>query len=79
MINKNNLNVKNINKRAWRNGSVSDSRSAGWGFKSLCPQTFFYKKSYNKGIRLIKKYVFKLYKLMKETLKEISSEDEQDA
>ena len=37
------------------------------------------KKSDNKGIRLIKKYVFKLYKLMKETLKEISSEDEQDA
>ena len=37
------------------------------------------KKSDNKGIRLIKKYVFKLYKLMKETLKETSSEDEQDA
>ena len=32
------------------------------------------KKSDNKGIRLIKKYVFKLYKLMKET----SSKDEQD-
>ena len=37
------------------------------------------KKSDNKGIRLIKKYVFKIYKLMKETLKEASSEDEQDA
>ena len=37
------------------------------------------KKSDNKGIRLIKKYVFKLYKLMKETLKETSSEKEQDA
>ena len=37
------------------------------------------KKSDNKGIRLIKKYVFKLYKLMKETLKETSSKDEQDA
>ena len=35
------------------------------------------KKSDNKGIRLIKKYVFKLYKLMKETLKEASSKDEQ--
>ena len=33
------------------------------------------KKSDNKGIRLIKKYVFTLYKLMKET----SSEDEKDA
>ena len=33
----------------------------------------------NKGIRLIKQYVFKLYKLMKETLKETSSKDEQDA
>ena len=37
------------------------------------------KKSDNKGIRLIKKYVFKLYKLMKEILKETSSEKEQDA
>ena len=36
------------------------------------------KKSDNKGIRLIKKYVFKLYKLMKETLKETSSKDEKD-
>ena len=37
------------------------------------------KKSDNKGIRLIKKYIFKIYKLMKETLKEASSEDEQDS
>ena len=37
------------------------------------------KKGDNKGIRLIKKFVFKIYKLMKETLKETSSEDEQDA
>ena len=37
------------------------------------------KKSDNKGIRLIKQYVFKIYKLMKETLKETSSEKEQDA
>ena len=37
------------------------------------------KKSDNKGIRLIKKYVLKLYKLMKETLKETFSEDEQEA
>ena len=37
------------------------------------------KKRDNKGIRLIKKYVFKLYKLMKETLKETSSKEEQDA
>ena len=37
------------------------------------------KKKDNKGIRLIKKYVFKIYKLMKETLKETSSKDEQDA
>ena len=36
------------------------------------------KKRDNKGIRLIKKYVFKIYKLMKETLKETSSEDKQD-
>ena len=36
------------------------------------------KKSDNKGIRLIKKYVFKLYKLRKEILKETSSEDKQD-
>ena len=35
------------------------------------------KKRDNKGIRLIKKYVFILYKLMKETLKETSSKDEQ--
>ena len=33
------------------------------------------KKSDNKGIRLIKQFVFKLYKLMKET----SPEEEQDA
>ena len=33
----------------------------------------------HKGIRLIKQYVFRLYKLMKETLKETSSEKEQDA
>ena len=33
------------------------------------------KKSDNKGIRLIKKFVFKIYELMKET----SSVDEQDA
>ena len=37
------------------------------------------KKSDNKGIRLIKKFVFKIYKLMKETSKETSSVDEQDA
>ena len=37
------------------------------------------KKRDNKGIRLIKQYVFKLYKLMKETLKETSSKNEQDA
>ena len=37
------------------------------------------KKSDNKGIRLIKKFVFKIYKLMNETLKETSSEKEQDA
>ena len=37
------------------------------------------KKRDNKGIRLIKQYVFKIYKLMKETLKETSSEDKQDA
>ena len=39
----------------------------------------FFIKSDNKGIILIKKYVFKLYKLMKEKLKETSSKDEQDA
>ena len=33
----------------------------------------------NKGVRLIKKFVFKIYKLMKETLKETCSEEEQDA
>ena len=37
------------------------------------------KKSDNKGIRLIKKFVFKIYKLMKETSKETSSVEEQDA
>ena len=37
------------------------------------------KKGDNKGIRLIKKFVFKIYKLMKEILKETSSEDQQDA
>ena len=37
------------------------------------------KKKDNKDIRLIKQYVFKLYKLMNETLKETSSEKEQDA
>ena len=26
--------------KAWRNGSVFDSRSTGWGFKSLCLQAF---------------------------------------
>ena len=36
-------------------------------------------KGDNKGIRLIKKFVFKIYKLMKETLKETSSEDQQEA
>ena len=33
------------------------------------------KKRHNKDIRLIKQYIFKLYKLMKETLKETPSED----
>ena len=42
MKNKNNIIIQLINKRAWRNGSVSDSRSAGWGFKSLCPQIFLF-------------------------------------
>ena len=37
------------------------------------------KKGDNKGIRLIKKFVFKIYKLMKEFLKETSSKDQQDA
>ena len=37
------------------------------------------KKGDNKGIRLIKKYVFKIYKLMKETFKETSSADQQEA
>ena len=37
------------------------------------------KKSDNKDIRLIKKYIFKIYKLMKETSKETSSVKEQDA
>ena len=37
------------------------------------------KKRDNKGIRLIKQYVFKIYKLMKGTLKETTLEDEQDA
>ena len=55
--------------------------------KSLLDSIFYWyyskdlkdKKGDNKGIRLIKQYVFKLYKLMKETLKETSSKDEQDA
>ena len=34
------------------------------------------KKSDNKAIRLIKQYVFKLYKLIKETLKETSLEED---
>ena len=37
------------------------------------------KKGDNKGIRLIKKFAFKIYKLMKEILKETSSEDQLDA
>jgi hypothetical protein len=37
------------------------------------------KKDDNKGIRLINKFDFKIYKLMKETLKETSSEEQQDA
>ena len=37
------------------------------------------KKRDNKDIRLIKQYVFKIYNLMKGTLKEISSEDEQES
>ena len=49
--------------------------------KSLLDSIFYWyysedlqaKKSDNKGIRLIKKYVFKLYKLLKETLNETSS------
>ena len=38
-----------------------------------------HKKRDNKGIRLIKQYYFKIYKLMKGTLKETSWEDEKDA
>ena len=37
------------------------------------------KKGDNKGIILIRKFMFKIYKLMKETLKETSSEDQQEA
>ena len=37
------------------------------------------KKKDNKGIRLIKQCVFKLFKLMKEILKETSSKNEQNA
>ena len=37
------------------------------------------KNNNNKGIRLIKKFVFKIYKLVKETSKETSSVEEQDA
>ena len=40
------LNLNNVNLKAWRNGSVSDSRSAGWGFKSLCLH-FFLKYFFN--------------------------------
>ena len=63
------------------------SRVGLFVYKTLLDSIFYWyyskdlqaKKSDNKGIRLIKKYVFKIYKLMKETLKEASSEDEQDA
>ena len=55
-----------------------------WGFWVRVPAGLSFllnkdlqaKKSDNKGIRLIKKYVFKLYKLRKETLKETSSEED---
>ena len=34
-----NLSVANFDKGVWRNGSASDSRSEGWEFESLCPQS----------------------------------------
>ena len=34
-----NLSFPIFDKGVWRNGSASDSRSEGWEFESLCPQT----------------------------------------
>ena len=52
-----------------------DYGSGDWGFESLRGRNFFpFKKGDNKGVRLIKKFVFKIYKLMKETC----SEEDQD-
>ena len=31
------LHAARVSEGAWRNGSASDSRSAGWEFESLCP------------------------------------------
>ena len=36
--------------KAWRNGSVFDSISRGWGFKSLCLQSFYFKCILCEGI-----------------------------
>ena len=52
------------------------SRVGLFVYKTLLDSIFYWyyskdlqaKKSDNKGIRLIKKYVFKIYKIMKETL-----------
>ena len=35
--------------KAWHNGSAFDSRSRGWGFKSLCLQSFFFFKELNQN------------------------------
>ena len=64
----------NVLDNATKNKTLLDSIFYWYYSKDLQ-----YKKRDNKGIRLIKQYVFKIYKLMKGTLKETSSEDEQDA
>ena len=79
MDNKNNINIELLTRGHGATVACLTPDQQVGGSNPSVLRLFFYKKSYNKGIRLIKKYVFKLYKLMKETLKEISSEDEQDA
>ena len=68
----------------WSSGMILPLGGRGRGFDSRrAPENFFFiiakdlkdKKGDNKGIILTKKFVYKIYKLMKETL----TVEEQDA
>ena len=78
------INFYNIQLGPWSSGMILPLGGRGRGFDSRrAPENFFFiiakdlkdKKCDNKGIILTKKFVYKIYKLMKETL----TVEEQDA